>query len=328
MVRTTLNTNVPQYLLKVDREKAKAMNVEIGSIFETMQSTFGKGYVNDFNLYSRTYHVDIQSESRFRATQNQLKNVYAKSNTGILVPISELVTLTREVDASVIQRFNLFNAAQITGNPAFGFSSGDAIKAIEEIATSVLPEGYAFSWAGTSYQEKLLQKKGNYTSLYAALFVFLILAALYESWSIPLAVIISIPFAIFGAALSVYLRGLEADIYFQVGLITLVGLSAKNAILIVEFAMDKLREGMSLMDATVEAARLRFRPIVMTSLAFIVGTLPLAISTGAGSASRHIIGTTVVGGMISATLIGVLFIPMFFYLVVRIKQKLSRKKAD
>ncbi|MDD3342910.1 MAG: multidrug efflux RND transporter permease subunit [Sulfurospirillaceae bacterium] len=323
MVRTTLNTNVPQYLLKVDREKAKAMNVEIGSIFETMQSTFGKGYVNDFNLYSRTFHVDIQSESRFRATQEQLKNVYAKSSTGTLVPISELVTLTREVDASVIQRFNLFNAAQVTGNPAFGFSSGDAIKAIEEIATSVLPEGYAFSWAGTSYQEKLLQKKGNYTSLYAALFVFLILAALYESWSIPLAVIISIPFAIFGAALSVYLRGLEADIYFQVGLITLVGLSAKNAILIVEFAMDKLRDGLSLMDATIEAARLRFRPIVMTSLAFIVGTLPLALSTGAGSASRHIIGTTVVGGMIAATLIGILFIPMFFYLVVRIKQKLS-----
>ena len=328
MVRTTLNTNVPQYLLKVDREKAKAMNVEIGSIFETMQSTFGKGYINDFNLYSRTYRVDIQSDSRFRATQDQLKNVFAKSSTGTLVPISELVTLSREVDASVIQRFNLFNAAQVTGNPAFGFSSGDAIKAIEEIATSVLPEGYAFSWAGTSYQEKLLQKKGNYTSLYAALFVFLILAALYESWSIPLAVIISIPFAIFGAALSVYLRGLEADIYFQVGLITLVGLSAKNAILIVEFAMDKLRDGLSLMDATIEAARLRFRPIVMTSLAFIVGTLPLALSTGAGSASRHIIGTTVVGGMISATLIGVLFIPMFFYLVVRIKQKLSRKKAD
>ncbi len=328
MVRTTLNTNVPQYLLKVDREKAKAMNVEIGSIFETMQSTFGKGYINDFNLYSRTYRVDIQSDSRFRATQDQLKNVFAKSSTGTLVPISELVTLSREVDASVIQRFNLFNAAQVTGNPALGFSSGDAIKAIEEIATSVLPEGYAFSWAGTSYQEKLLQKKGNYTSLYAALFVFLILAALYESWSIPLAVIISIPFAIFGAALSVYLRGLEADIYFQVGLITLVGLSAKNAILIVEFAMDKLRDGLSLMDATIEAARLRFRPIVMTSLAFIVGTLPLALSTGAGSASRHIIGTTVVGGMISATLIGVLFIPMFFYLVVRIKQKLSRKKAD
>ncbi|MBV5278998.1 MAG: multidrug efflux RND transporter permease subunit [Campylobacteraceae bacterium] len=327
MVRTTLNTNVPQYQLKVDREKAKSMNVEINSIFETLQSTFGQGYINDFNLYSRTYHVNIQSDSAYRATQDQFKNVFARSSDGKLVPISELIKVTREVDASVIQRFNLFNAAQITGNPAPGYAASDATKAIEEIAASVLPEGFTFTWAGTSYQEKLLEKQGNYTSLYAALFVFLILAALYESWSIPLAVIISIPFALFGAALSVYLRGLEADIYFQVGLITLIGLSAKNAILIVEFAMEKLREGMSLMDATIEAAKLRFRPIIMTSLAFIVGTLPLAISTGAGSASRHIIGTTVVGGMITATLIGVLFIPMFFYLVMRIKEKLSRTKV-
>ena len=159
------------------------------------------------------------------------------------------------------------------------------------------------------------------------MFVFLILAALYESWSIPVAVIISIPFALFGAALSVYLRGLEADIYFQVGLITLIGLSAKNAILIVEFAIEKLKEGMSLLDATIEAARLRFRPIIMTFLAFIVGTLPLALSSGAGSASRHIIGTTVVGGMITATVIGVLFIPMFFYLVVALKQKLSKNPS-
>ena len=327
MVRTTLNTNVPQYLLKVDREKAKSMNVEIDNIFATLQSTFGKGYINDFNLYSRAFRVNIQSESVYRATQDQFKNVFAKANDGKLVPISELVKISREVDASVIQRFNLFNAAQITGNPAMGYAPSDATKAIEEIAASVLPENFTVSWAGTSYQEKILEKQGNYTTVYAALFVFLILAALYESWSIPLAVILSIPFALFGAALGIFLRHLEADIYFQVGLITLVGLSAKNAILIVEFAMDQLRNGMSLMDATIEAARLRFRPIVMTSLAFIVGTLPLALSTGAGSGSRHIIGTTVVSGMLTATVIGVLFIPMFFYLVVSIKQKFGRKKA-
>jgi len=188
-----------------------------------------------------------------------------------------------------------------------------------------LPEGYSISWAGTSFQQKKLASKGSNATIYAVIFVFLILAALYESWSIPLAVIISIPFAIFGAALAVYMRGLEADIYFQVGLVTLVGLSAKNAILIVEFAMSKLRQGLSLKEATIEAARLRFRPIVMTSLAFIVGTLPLAVSTGAGSSSRHIIGTTVVGGMLSATVIGVLFIPLFFYLVVAIKQRFSVK---
>jgi HAE1 family hydrophobic/amphiphilic exporter-1/multidrug efflux pump len=238
------------------------------------------------------------------------------------------VNITRIVDASVIQRFNMFTAAKITGNPALGYASSDATDAIEEIAASILPkDGYTIAWAGTTYQEKKLANEGNSTTIYAIIFIFLIIAALYESWSIPFAVIISIPFAIFGAALAVLLRGLEADIYFQVGLVTLVGLSAKNAILVVEFAMDKLRDGMSLFDATIEAARLRFRPIVMTSLAFIAGTLPLALSSGAGSASRHILGTTVVAGMTVAMIIGVLFIPLFFYLVVRIKQKFSKAKS-
>jgi HAE1 family hydrophobic/amphiphilic exporter-1/multidrug efflux pump len=325
-VRSTLNTNVPQYLLTVDREKVKSMEIKVSSVFETLQSTFGKGYINDFNLYSRTFHVNIRSESKYRATQEQMKNTFVRTDTGALVPLSELVNITRIVDASVIQRFNMFTAAKITGNPALGYASSDATDAIEEIAASILPkDGYTIAWAGTTYQEKKLANEGNSTTIYAIIFIFLIIAALYESWSIPFAVIISIPFAIFGAALAVLLRGLEADIYFQVGLVTLVGLSAKNAILVVEFAMDKLREGLSLFDATIEAARLRFRPIVMTSLAFIAGTLPLALSSGAGSASRHILGTTVVAGMAAAMIIGVLFIPLFFYLVVRMKQKLSKK---
>jgi HAE1 family hydrophobic/amphiphilic exporter-1/multidrug efflux pump len=324
-VRSTLNTNVPQYLLTVDREKAKSMEIKVSSVFETLQSTFGKGYINDFNLYSRTFHVNIRSESKYRATQEQMKNTFVRTDTGALVPLSELVNITRIVDASVIQRFNMFTAAKITGNPALGYASSDATDAIEEIAASILPkDGYTIAWAGTTYQEKKLANEGNSTTIYAIIFIFLIIAALYESWSIPFAVIISIPFAIFGAALAVLLRGLEADIYFQVGLVTLVGLSAKNAILVVEFAMDKLREGLSLFDATIEAARLRFRPIVMTSLAFIAGTLPLALSSGAGSASRHILGTTVVAGMTAAMIIGVLFIPLFFYLVVRLKQKFSK----
>jgi len=303
------------------------MGVAISSIFATLQSTFGQGYANDFNLYSRTFHVNVQSESKFRATAEDYRDVFVRSSNGNLIPVSELIHVKRVVDASVVQRFNMFTAAQITGNPAPGFASSDAMNAIKEISASVLPEGYTTAWSGTSYQEAKLAKDGNYTSIYAALFVFLILAALYESWSIPMAVILSIPFAIFGAALAVFLRHLEADIYFQVGMITLIGLSAKNAILIVEFAMAKLDEGMPLLEATIEAAKLRFRPIVMTSLAFIVGTLPLAISSGAGSASRHIIGTTVVGGMISATVIGVLFIPMFFYLVITVKQKFSKTKG-
>jgi len=325
-VRTTLNTNVPQYSLSIDREKAKSMGIEIQDIYTTLQSTFGQGYINDFNLYGRTYKVNIQSDSKYRMTKDNYKDVYVRSSTGELVPVSTLIHIERIVSASIIQRFNMFNAAYITGTPSVGFSSGDARAAIEEIANDILPQGYSIAWAGTSLQEKQLETQGNNAPLFAAVFIFLILAALYESWSIPLAVILSIPFAIFGAALAVMLRGLESDVYFQVGLVTLVEKKKKNAILIVEFAMEKLKSGMSLLDATIEAARLRFRPIVMTSLAFIVGTLPLALSSGAGSASRHIIGTTVVGGMAFATTVGILFIPLFFYLVLKIKEKFSRKK--
>jgi HAE1 family hydrophobic/amphiphilic exporter-1/multidrug efflux pump len=302
------------------------MGVSIQDIFTTLQSTFGKGYINDFNLFGKTFHVNVQSEAQFRRTQDNYKDVFVRSSRGELVPISTLVHVKRVVNASVIQRFNMFNAAQITGNPAVGYASSDANKAIEEIAKQVLPEGYSIAWSGTTYQEKLLEKKGNTAPLYAAIFIFLILAALYESWSIPMAVILSIPFAILGAALAVLFRGLESDVYFQVGLVTLVGLAAKNAILIVEFAMDKMKSGLNLFDATIEAAKLRFRPIVMTSLAFIVGTLPLALSTGAGASSRHIIGTTVVGGMAFATVVGILFIPLFFYLVVRLKEKVKPSK--
>ena len=325
-LRSSLSTNTPQYKLEVDLDKAKAMNVSLDSVYGVIQKTFGQGYVNDFNLYGRTFHVNIQSESQYRATKDDFKSVLVESNDGNKIPVSELISIKRVVNASVIQRFNMFNAAKVTGSPGQGYASSDATKAIEEIASEILPEGYTVAWSGTTFQEKKLENQGDFTAVYAAVFVFLILAALYESWSIPLAVIISIPFAIFGAALAVFLRGLEADIYFQVGLITLVGLSAKNAILIVEFAMDKLKAGMSLFDATIEAARLRFRPIVMTSLAFIVGTLPLALSSGAGSASRHIIGTTVVGGMFSAMVIGIIFIPLFFYGVLKIKEKLGFSK--
>jgi multidrug efflux pump len=323
-VRTTLAARTPKYELNVDKLKAKAMDVSVASIYSALQGTLAKGYVNDFNMFGRTYKVDIQSDQQYRATKESIKKIYIRSNNGSLIPASELVSLKRIVGASVIQRFNMFTAAKVTGNPSFGYASGDAVKAIEEVAREVLPEGYTISWSGTTYQEKKLEKEGNYATIYAALFVFLILAALYESWTIPLAVIISIPFAIFGAALAVYMRELQVDVYFQVGLITLVGLSAKNAILIVEFAMAKIETGMELLEATIEAARLRFRPIVMTSLAFIAGTLPLVFSTGAGSASRHIIGTTVVGGMLAAMLIGVVFIPLFFYIVMKIKGKFTK----
>jgi len=331
MVRSTLDTRTPQYMLSVDREKVKAMNVNISDLYNTIGSYFGKAYINDFNLYGKVFHVNAEAFGNFRKTLDDFKTIYVKSLDGHMVPVDELVKIKRVVGASVIQRFNLFNAGYITGSATTGHSSGDAMEAIKEISAKILPKsGYTLSWAGTSYQENKLKNSSNYTMIYALVFVFLILAALYESWSIPVSVVLSVPFALFGAAGGIYLlrfMNLEADIYYQVALITLIGLSAKNAILIVEFAIARLRKGYTLMDATLEAAKLRFRPIIMTSLAFILGTLPLILSSGAGANSRHILGASVVFGMTAATLIGVLFIPFLFYTVMWIKQKFSRTKA-
>ncbi|ATB68889.1 multidrug efflux pump, inner membrane transporter EefB [Sulfurospirillum diekertiae] len=326
-MRTTLNTNVPQFLINVDNEKAKSLGVDVADIFTTIQATFGNTYTNDFNLFGRTYHVNVQSESTFREGTENYNDIFVKSSEGRLVPISSLASIKRIVGPSVVQKFNMFQAAQISGQPAPGYSSGDALRIIEEVAKEVLPNGYTIAWAGTSYQEKQLEKSGNTAFIYAIIFVFLILAALYESWTIPFAIVLAVPFALFGAALAVYFRDLQNDIYFQVGLVTLVGLSSKNAILMVEFAIQKMHEGYNLLDATIEGARIRFRPIVMTSFAFIAGTLPLALSTGAGANSRHIIGTTVVGGMITLTLIGTFFVPLFFYLIMKTKEKIDSKRS-
>ncbi len=326
-VRTTLNINVPYYSVKVDREKAKALGVEISDIYNTLSMTFGSTYINDFNLFGRVFHVNLQSEGEFRDDPRDYSYVFVKARAGELVPLSSLITIERTADAMVIERFNMFPAAKVTGEPKPGFTSGDAIKAISEVAKEVLPQGYTISWAGTSFQEMRVQEKGNVALIYAIVFVFLILVALYESWSAPLAIILSVPFAVFGAVLGLTLRGLENDIYLQVGLITLIGLSAKNAILIVEFAEERFKRlKMPLIEAAVEASRIRYRPIVMTSFAFIAGTLPLALSTGAGANSRHIIGTTVVAGMLFATVIGIFFIPLFYYLVMRAKEKTMVKE--
>lgn len=324
-MRTTINTNVPQYLIDVNIEKAKTLGIEINDIFTTIQASFGNSYANDFNLFGRTYRVNVQAESTFREDVQNYNDVFVRTSDAKLVPISSIATIKRIIGPSIVQKFNMFQAAQISGQPAAGYSSGEALKIIEQVAKEVLPTGYTIAWSGTSYQEKQLEKGGNTAFIYAILFVFLILAALYESWSIPMAIVLAVPFALFGATLSIWLRGLQNDIYFQVGLVTLVGLSAKNAILMVEFAMQKLEQGYSLIDATVEGARIRFRPIVMTSLAFIAGTLPLAISTGAGANSRHVIGTTIVGGMITLTAIGTFFVPLFFYLIMRTKEKFFKK---
>ena len=234
-----------------------------------------------------------------------------------------MLSFKRVVNPSITKRFNMFPSAQILGETNVGYSSGEGLKIMEEIAAEVLPDGYSIAWGGASLQEKKLMETGNLSFVFAIVFIFLILVALYESWMIPWAIVLAVPFSLLGAELFIWLRGLQNDIYFQIGLITLVGLSAKNAILMVEFALQKIEEGYSLIDATIEGAKIRFRPIIMTSFAFIAGTLPLALSSGAGANSRHVIGTTVVGGMVTLTLIGVFFTPLFFYLLMKLKEKIS-----
>jgi multidrug efflux pump len=320
-VSTTFSTGVPQYRIDVDRDKAKALGVPIAAIFDTMQSTFGSFYVNDFSLFGRTYRVSLSSEPEFRQSPNDLRHVFVRSSNGTVVPLNVLIAASRIVGPDVVDRFNVFPAAKIQGSPAPGFSSGQAIAAMEQVVSQTLSSDYTIGWTGSAYQEIQSAGTGSQGFLFGLVMVFLILAAQYERWSLPLAVITAVPFAVFGAILAIWLRGIENDIYFQVGLVTLIGLSAKNAILIVEFAAETHRAGASAFDAALEAARLRFRPIVMTSLAFILGVVPLAISAGAGSASRHSVGTGVIGGMLAATFLAILFVPLFFRLVTREKKR-------
>ncbi|HYY83429.1 MAG TPA: multidrug efflux RND transporter permease subunit, partial [Beijerinckiaceae bacterium] len=274
-VSTTFSTGVPQYRIDVDREKAKAIGVPITDIFTTMQSTFGSLYVNDFTLFGRTYRVSLSSEGEFRQSPEDLRHVFVRSSNGVMVPLNVVVSVSRIVGPDVVDRFNIFPAARVQGSPAPGYSSGQAIAAMQEVVAQTLGPEYTPGWTGSAYQELATAGTGNQGFLFGLVMVFLILAAQYERWSLPLAVITAVPFAVFGAIVAIWLRGIENDVYFQIGLVTLIGLAAKNAILIVEFASERFREGMPPFEAAMEAARLRFRPIIMTSLAFILGVFPL-----------------------------------------------------
>ncbi|WP_419897076.1 efflux RND transporter permease subunit [Roseomonas sp. USHLN139] len=309
---TTLQGNVPRYRLDIDRDAARARGVTLAALFETVQSTFSSLYVNDFSLMGRNYRVNLQSEAEYRRAPEDLSRVFVRAAGGELVPASAMLRLTRVVGSDMAERFNVYPAATINGAAAPGYSSGQALRAMQQVAAEVLPPGFGIAWTGAAYQELA---GGNAAALalgFGIVMVFLILAAQYGRWSLPVAVLLAVPFGLFGALLAVWLRGMNNDIYFQVGLITLVGLAAKNAILIVEFAVLERRAGKSAKEAALAAARLRFRPIVMTSLAFILGCLPLALSSGAGSGSRLAIGTAVVGGMLAATFLAVFLIPLFY----------------
>lgn len=321
-IRNLFTTGSPQLYASLDEERCMDMGVDVDAVFTAMNGTFGRYYVNDFNYMGRTFQVVLQSAAKWRMLSESLSDVFVPNNDREMVPLTALVNFERRTAPQVVERYNVSPAAHIMGQPADGYSSGQAIAAMEEIAAS-LPSGYALGWAGSTLQEKLASKDTSLIFLLALIMVFMILAAQYESWSLPLSVLTAVPFGIFGALVATFLRGLENDVYFQIALVTIIGLSAKNAILIVEFAADAWRAGKGIDEAAIYAAKVRFRPIVMTSLAFILGTLPLAVSTGAGANSRHAIGTAVIGGMLGATLLATLFVPYFFRLITSLAQKFS-----
>ncbi|HZN99908.1 MAG TPA: multidrug efflux RND transporter permease subunit [Burkholderiales bacterium] len=309
---------VPQLHVEVDREKAISLGVPVPEVFEALQSTMSALYVNDFNKFGRTYRVQMQADAAFRAQPEDLGSVYVRSQTTReMIPLKALIRTSSVIGPEQLERFNGFVAARVLGNGRPGVSSGEAIRAVEEVAATALPEGYQIAWSGQAFQEKRTGRASAIAFSLAIVMVFLILAALYERWLLPFAVVMAVPFAVVGALGFVWMRGLENDIYFQIGLVVLIGLAAKNAILIVEFAQQGFLEGKSAVEAALNAARLRFRPIVMTSLAFVLGVLPLMLSTGAGAGARRSMGTGVVGGMLIATFVATIFIPLFFVLVAR-----------
>jgi len=329
-VNTTISANGQQMLADVDREKAETLGVSVQDAYSTLQTMFGSLYVSQFPKDSRLYQVVLQAQPKDRLTPEDIGRFYVKNRYGDMVPLSTLVKTRYVVGPDLVTRFNNYPAIAINGAPGPGVSSGSALDTIRNIAADAMPSGYGYEWAGEAREEVSSGSTSAIAFVFGLLFVFMILAAQYESWSLPVGVMMAVPFAIVGALAAIALRGIPNDLYFQIGLLTLIGLAAKNAILIVEFAVElHLKEGKSLYDAAVEAGRLRLRPIVMTSFAFVLGTVPLAIATGASANSRHSIGTGVIGGTLIATVIAIFFIPMFYWALGTLSEKMfGRAKSD
>ncbi len=324
---SSLQAEIPQLYFDVDRDKVKMLGVPMADVFNTMKAYTGSVYVNDFNMFNRIYRVYLQADAPYREHRDNISLFFVKGSDGAMIPLTALGNTEYTTGPGSIKRFNMFNTAVIRGEAAQGYSSGQAMEVIERIARTHLPDNIGVEWSGLSFQEK---QAGGQTGTILALvflFVFLFLAALYESWSIPIAVLLSLPVAALGAYIGISVCGLENDTYFQIGLVTLMGLAAKNAILIVEFAKDEADAGQNVFKAALHAAHLRFRPILMTSLAFILGILPMVIAHGPGAASRQSIGTGLFFGMIMAVIVGIVLIPFFFVMIYNVQTKLQRKKA-
>ena len=328
-ISTFFRPTVPQLFVEVDEPKVLALGIPLTSVYDTLQSTMGALYVNDFNKAGRVYRVQLQADTKYRMKPEDLGKVYVRSTTtNAMIPLSAISKVKNVVGPEQVERFNGFIAAKIMGDSKPGISSGDAIQIVEDVAAATLPSGYEIAWTGQAFQEKRSSGSSLQAFGFAIIMVFLILAAQYEKWSLPLGVIMAVPFALLGATTAIWLRGMPNDIYFQIGLVVLIGLASKNAILIVEFASQKVEEGMSVVDAALEAARLRLRPIVMTSLAFVLGVFPLVKASGAGAAARQSMGTGVFAGMIAATFIATIFIPLFFKWLQREHKATPAKIAE
>ncbi|HET9178600.1 MAG TPA: multidrug efflux RND transporter permease subunit [Terriglobia bacterium] len=321
----SFRTSVPQVKVSVDRDKAKTLGVPIDSVYASLQTFLGGLIINDFNRFGRVYKVMLQAEPQYRSTPQDISDIYVRTASGQMAPLSTLVSVGPATGPDIIQRYNLYRSAEISGASAPGYSSGQALNAMEAAAKKALPSSMGYDWTSTAYQERESSGQQGPIFLLALAFVFLFLAAMYESWAVPLAVILGIPLGVLGAYLGVWMRGLQNDVYAQIGVVMLIGLTAKNAILIVEFAKMRHDQGHKLVDAALEGAQLRFRPILMTSLAFILGLLPLMIAAGAGAASRHSLGTTVVCGMISATILEVFFIPVLYVVIQGMSERSKRR---
>jgi hydrophobe/amphiphile efflux-1 (HAE1) family protein len=317
---TTFDTSSPEYSYDLDRTKVKLLGLNLSDVFNTLQIDLGSLYVNDFNLFGRTFRVTIQAEPSARADPTDLSRLYVRNSGGQMVPLDTLGMLRPTVGPEYLSHYNVYGSALIDGAPAPGYSSGQAIAAMRRAAAEALPADFGYEWTGIAYQQLEAGSVAAVVFALALVFVFLVLAAQYESWSMPFMVILSVPVSLFGAVLALWLRGMQLDVYSEIGLVMLIGLAAKNAILIVEFAKQRRKQGAGIVDAAMEAGRLRLRPILMTAFAFILGSVPLMVASGAGAGSRQAIGTTVVGGMLAATMFGLALVPVFYAVIERVRE--------
>jgi multidrug efflux pump len=326
-LNTTFRASSQQMRAVVDRSRAVLLNVPIGDVYSALQAQFGSIQVSQFTQYSRVWNVILQSDAPYRKEPNDITKLYTRSADGKMVPLTSMVKTEYTTGPDLVPHFNGFPSALVIGGASAGYSTGDSLNAMEEVAREVLPPGFGFAWSGMAYEEKKSGGTSSSAFIFGLIIVFLLLAAQFESWILPGSVMTAVPFGILGAVIFNYIRGLENDVYFQIGLLVLIGLGAKNAVLRVGFAVDLRKQGMSIMEATVKSGEDRFRPIVMTSLAFILGVLPLAIASGAGANARHSIGTGIMGGMIGETTLAMLYVPLFFYMFEQLVDKLAKKKG-